>query len=68
MVKPHTGAYSQLWAATRPKAEVLNECIYLPVGKMGDGGLERKARNGKEIFAEKLWNWSEGVINDFERC
>ncbi|KAJ5667313.1 hypothetical protein N7507_003177 [Penicillium longicatenatum] len=68
MVQPHEGAYSQLWAATRPKEELVNGCFYLPVGKLGDGGLGRKAKSGKGTLAEKLWDWTQDVLNDFEGC
>ncbi|KAJ5890293.1 hypothetical protein N7504_011103 [Penicillium tannophilum] len=68
MVQPHQGAYSQLWAATRPKEELVNGCFYLPVGKLGDGNLGRKAKRGKGTLAQKLWDWTEDVLNEFEGC
>ncbi|KAJ5249045.1 hypothetical protein N7468_000496 [Penicillium chermesinum] len=66
MIQPHEGAYSQLWAATIPKEKLTSGGFYLPVGRLGDPGLGRRAKKGKGTLAERLWDWTEKALDDFE--
>jgi elongation factor P hydroxylase len=65
MLKPHEGAYNQLWcAAGAKKDELRNGGFYRPVGKDATGDLKFEGANVE--LAGKLWEWTEGVLTKFE--
>ncbi|GIJ82681.1 hypothetical protein Asppvi_001192 [Aspergillus pseudoviridinutans] len=61
VVKPAEGAYTQLWAATAPKEELVNGQYYEPVGVPGE--LDRVARD--DALAERLWEWTEEELAEY---
>ncbi|KAJ5614185.1 hypothetical protein N7528_007839 [Penicillium herquei] len=65
MVRPEKGVLNQLWAATRPKEELKNGGFYNPVGKLGDSGLMRCAKDPKGVHAKRLWEWTEDALKGY---
>jgi NAD(P)-dependent dehydrogenase (short-subunit alcohol dehydrogenase family) len=65
MMEPHQGAYNQLWCAAGAKKEELrNGAFYRPVGVDATATLVGEAKNLE--LANKLWEWTEGVLKKFE--
>lgn len=63
MVKPHEGAYSTLWAATRKKGEIQNGGFYEPVGQYSP---ERLDSVGKDTaLAKELLEWTEKELSGY---
>ncbi|KAJ6032207.1 hypothetical protein N7540_002939 [Penicillium herquei] len=65
MVRTEEGVHNQLWAATRPKEELSNGSFYNPVGKFGDSGLRRGAKDSKGVLAKRLWEWTEDALKGY---
>lgn len=63
-VKPHEGAYSQLWASTTSKGNLKSGTYYEPVGKAPRRETEL-ARDEGDHMADKLWDWTEKALKDF---
>jgi hypothetical protein len=65
MMEPHKGAHNQLWcAAGAKKLELRNGGFYRPIGYDATDDLKGEAANMK--LAEKLWDWTENVLDKFD--
>jgi NAD(P)-dependent dehydrogenase (short-subunit alcohol dehydrogenase family) len=65
VMKPHEGAYNQLWCAAGAKKEDLrNGGFYRPVGRDDTDKLKGEGANVE--LAVKLWEWTEKVLVKFE--
>jgi NAD(P)-dependent dehydrogenase (short-subunit alcohol dehydrogenase family) len=65
IIKPHEGAYNQLWCAAGAKKEELrNGGFYRPVGRDDTDVLKGEASNAE--LAAKLWEWTERVLAEFD--
>ena len=64
------GAYNTLWAATTPKANLVNGRYYEPVGKTP--AKKKKSFSGvaeicsDEALADKLWTWTEKELEGLQ--
>jgi hypothetical protein len=57
---PEKGCYNQLWAAAGAKrSEIVNGAYYTPIGVVGE--LDKLASSRE--FGEKLWTWTEELLN-----
>lgn len=57
LLTPEQGAYTQVWAATAPRAGVQSGVYYCPVGERGNRSAAATKGN-----ADKLWKWTEEVL------
>jgi NAD(P)-dependent dehydrogenase (short-subunit alcohol dehydrogenase family) len=65
IIKPHEGAYNQLWcAAGAKKGDLRNGGFYRPVGRDDTAVLKGEALNAE--LAAKLWEWTERVLAKFD--
>ncbi|KAH3951034.1 hypothetical protein HBI56_088630 [Parastagonospora nodorum] len=65
IMKPHEGAYNQLWCAAGAKKEVLrNGGFYRPVGRDDTDTLKGEGSNAE--LAAKLWDWTDGILGKFD--
>jgi NAD(P)-dependent dehydrogenase (short-subunit alcohol dehydrogenase family) len=64
IMKPHEGAYNQLWcAAGAKKGELRNGGFYRPVGRDETSKLVGEGANME--LAVKLWEWTEEMLAKF---
>ncbi|KAJ7497599.1 oxidoreductase [Mycena latifolia] len=61
IVSPEAGAFTQLWAATVAKSELVNGEFYVPVGVLGK---HSELSVDKELAA-KLWDWTEKELEGY---
>lgn len=62
LMKPETGAYSQLWVAAGAKrSEIVNGGYYLPIGMFGNDKLNEVAKSHE--LASRLWDWTEKALD-----
>jgi NAD(P)-dependent dehydrogenase (short-subunit alcohol dehydrogenase family) len=65
IIKPHEGAYNQLWCAAGAKKEELrNGGFYRPIGRDDTDVLKGEASNAE--LAANLWEWTERVLAKFD--
>jgi NAD(P)-dependent dehydrogenase (short-subunit alcohol dehydrogenase family) len=57
VLQPEQGAYSQLWAITTDRKNIVNGGYYEPVGVLGV-----RSKFATEKNAVKLWEWTEGEL------
>jgi NAD(P)-dependent dehydrogenase (short-subunit alcohol dehydrogenase family) len=58
---PEQGAYTQLWAAFAPRAEMKSGTMYEPVGVPTK--MNAKVEDGE--LAQKLWTWTEEALKEY---
>ncbi|KAL0572333.1 hypothetical protein V5O48_009623, partial [Marasmius crinis-equi] len=60
-VKPVVGAYTQTWAATTEKGNLVSGGYYEPVGVLTEAA---KVASDEEL-AKRLWEWTEIELKDY---
>lgn len=63
LMTPEQGCFSQTWAATAKRSEMVNGGFYVPVGVLSNDALDKDATDPD--IAKKLWEWTNEVVAGF---